>query len=282
MMSNNSIENEYSYKHTHNIMTPKLLVGEFKNLEDTIICSICLNILHKPVSCQQCSTAFCYECIDSWKSNKQNKCPFCNCQLGLENINRLAMNFLSKIQLLCYNKNCNVSVSYDSFYQHYNNCDLTETTCKHCNKDYEKRDILNHIKECPIKIVACQICGIKLKRQNYIAHFDIAHPPIIQSFKCDNCNVKFDSEIHLKKHTELCLENIRLKNKLNELNRIDSHFLDELNNKNMIIEKLKAENYLLMNKVSEIEPLNSELRLLKYKNETLQNEFLDYKKRVKK
>ncbi len=38
-------------------------------------CSICHEVLWKPVACQSCETPFCSACINRWLSNNPNKCP---------------------------------------------------------------------------------------------------------------------------------------------------------------------------------------------------------------
>ncbi len=38
-------------------------------------CSICHDVLWKPVACQSCETPFCSACINRWLSNNPNKCP---------------------------------------------------------------------------------------------------------------------------------------------------------------------------------------------------------------
>jgi hypothetical protein len=38
-------------------------------------CSICHNVLWKPVACQSCETPFCSACIHQWLSDNPNQCP---------------------------------------------------------------------------------------------------------------------------------------------------------------------------------------------------------------
>jgi hypothetical protein len=42
---------------------------------DRLECSICHDVLWKPVACQSCETPFCSACINRWLSNNPNKCP---------------------------------------------------------------------------------------------------------------------------------------------------------------------------------------------------------------
>ncbi len=42
---------------------------------DLLECSICHELLWKPVACQSCETPFCSVCINRWLANNPNKCP---------------------------------------------------------------------------------------------------------------------------------------------------------------------------------------------------------------
>ena len=42
---------------------------------DHLECSICHDVLWKPVACQTCETPYCAVCINRWLSNNPNKCP---------------------------------------------------------------------------------------------------------------------------------------------------------------------------------------------------------------
>jgi hypothetical protein len=42
---------------------------------DLLECSICHDVLRKPVACQSCETPFCSACINQWLVNNPNKCP---------------------------------------------------------------------------------------------------------------------------------------------------------------------------------------------------------------
>ncbi len=38
-------------------------------------CSICHDVLWKPIACQSCETPFCSACMHRWLSDNPNKCP---------------------------------------------------------------------------------------------------------------------------------------------------------------------------------------------------------------
>ena len=42
---------------------------------DHLKCSICHDVLWKPVACQSCETPFCSTCINRWLANNPSRCP---------------------------------------------------------------------------------------------------------------------------------------------------------------------------------------------------------------
>ena len=42
---------------------------------DRLECSICHDLLWKPVACQSCETPFCSACISQWLTDNPDKCP---------------------------------------------------------------------------------------------------------------------------------------------------------------------------------------------------------------
>ena len=52
------------------------------NIQDMIECQICMNLLHEPVECAECQTAFCGLCIKDWKTRNGQyvTCPNCRCE----------------------------------------------------------------------------------------------------------------------------------------------------------------------------------------------------------
>lgn len=40
-----------------------------------LLCSICLDILCEPVTCQTCQAIFCKKCVDGWLENYTLTCP---------------------------------------------------------------------------------------------------------------------------------------------------------------------------------------------------------------
>ncbi len=68
---------------------------------DNIICSICHEILWKPVFCQSCENHFCSACITKWLKEKPGKCPM-RCDTYIEKAcARFVSKHLAKLQIKC-------------------------------------------------------------------------------------------------------------------------------------------------------------------------------------
>ena len=86
--------------------------------KDTIVCSLCSNILINPVMCLHCQNAFCKKCIDNWSKNSQ-KCPKrCDNPNYQKSIGK--NDILSKLKFKC--KGCEQPIEYDNIRKHYSKC----------------------------------------------------------------------------------------------------------------------------------------------------------------
>jgi hypothetical protein len=64
-------------------MTSKQQTGLFSErvrgppsvIVDRLACSICHDVLWKPVACELCETPFCATCISRWLTDNPNNCP---------------------------------------------------------------------------------------------------------------------------------------------------------------------------------------------------------------
>jgi len=68
---------------------------------DLLECSICHDLLWKPVACQSCETPFCSICINQWLTNNPNKCPN-QCEAYTERkCPPFIVKLLSQLQISC-------------------------------------------------------------------------------------------------------------------------------------------------------------------------------------
>jgi hypothetical protein len=101
-----------------------------------IQCSVCHNILWKPIGCQSCETPFCSMCIAKWFSINPNRCPM-RCDKFIERpCPRFITKHLAKLQIPCtYQSNgCNeVSCSLT----------LTLSSMVCCDRLFHKKHSIN-------------------------------------------------------------------------------------------------------------------------------------------
>ena len=84
----------------------------------SVICSLCKNILIKPVMCMKCQNAYCKKCIDKWKE-KNEKCPN-GCDSADYQNNLSKKDILSKLKFGC--DKCGQEILYDDAEKHHNSC----------------------------------------------------------------------------------------------------------------------------------------------------------------
>jgi hypothetical protein len=64
-------------------------------------CSICHDVLWKPVACRSCETPFCSACINRWLTNNPNKCPN-RCEAYIERkCPPIIVKLLAQLQISC-------------------------------------------------------------------------------------------------------------------------------------------------------------------------------------
>ncbi len=119
--------------------------GRKSEVGDELICSICHNVLWKPVACSTCENAFCATCVRTW-INKQTSvgqatCPF-NCRFQEKRAPPILNSFLSKLQIVCaYAPNgCRQVVSYDALEKHEETCPSERSPCQICRTLVSNRD----------------------------------------------------------------------------------------------------------------------------------------------
>jgi hypothetical protein len=65
-------------------------------------CSICHEVLWKPVACWSCETPFCSACINRWLANNPNKCPN-RCEIYTERkCPPFIAKLLAQLQITCF------------------------------------------------------------------------------------------------------------------------------------------------------------------------------------
>ncbi|CAF3085560.1 unnamed protein product, partial [Rotaria sp. Silwood2] len=87
-------------------LSPDRVCGSSGFKADHVECSICREILWKPVACQSCERPFCSICINQWLVNHPQVCPN-RCQAYKERkCPALIVKLLSELEIACFYK-CN-------------------------------------------------------------------------------------------------------------------------------------------------------------------------------
>ncbi|CAF4272312.1 unnamed protein product, partial [Rotaria magnacalcarata] len=120
----------------------------FSEASSELICSICQNVLWKPIACTTCENAFCTGCIRTWinkqQQSKQVTCPF-NCTFKEKRPPPILNSLLSKLRVYCaYASNgCEEVLSYDALEGHEQTCQYERTPCKICGTPVSNRNTSN-------------------------------------------------------------------------------------------------------------------------------------------
>ena len=114
-------------------------------------CSICHNILWKPVSCKTCENAFCAYCIHKW-IKQHDICPFA-CKFEEKRAPPVLDKLLSKLQIYCvYRDNgCQQILNYDALETHQKTCEYKSIICSVCHiviTNQNLTDSSHNIRQC--------------------------------------------------------------------------------------------------------------------------------------
>ncbi|CAF1454165.1 unnamed protein product [Rotaria sp. Silwood1] len=131
------------------------------DLED-LHCSICRNILWKPVACQRCETPYCSACIKKWLREGRNQCPV-GCQPFAERTCPPSIvKQLSRLQIACIyeSNNCREILPCEALEKHETECGFQPQTCPGCHSSFAKKSIEKHKSQCPLIEITCADCKI--------------------------------------------------------------------------------------------------------------------------
>ena len=135
-------------------------------VSQTFHCSICLNVLKDPVSCQHNEHLFCRACITIHLMNFQT-CPSCMQPLTVESLRqapRTATNLLSELKIRCqfFDRGCGQFVELGDLERHVTDCGFAPAVCSNegCQLEVNKQDLLHHeTAVCELRRVKCDNCN---------------------------------------------------------------------------------------------------------------------------
>jgi len=259
-------------KITETCIKSELILPQFEGLSEELICSICLDIVWKPICCSKCSSPFGETCLNNWfEYNKL--CPK-QCIFEKSEVTPLLKRLINKIEFYCLFKHngCNQIIKYGDFYNHVNLCDYSNYKCLSigCNIIGTKEQILNHLKICEFGEEICNKCELVLKRKDYFLHKQNLNLCIEQCLGIANKQKQLNSELS-QNYNDLANEYHEFKKTKNESELINKNIISTLDNENNI---LKDINHNLNTKLEEIIITNSKLEIeyneVKKKTDTLE------------
>ena len=162
------INEEIKYKepphpNSINLIRLKLEENEKEKIND-LLCYSCQNYPLNPISCSECKTIFCKECIEG-----NNKCPSCNSIFKEGEISEENKNLYSSIKIFCKYKYCGCQeiLSKDELINHENNCKNNIGKCPTCGNEFNYEELYSHINNCNNNERKCNLCGYKDTYEEY-------------------------------------------------------------------------------------------------------------------
>lgn len=210
-------------KFNKSLLDRDLVIGEFRSFIHDIACIICFNIVWDPISCENCHTIFCRDCMNQWLEFSYGTCPN-RCEYREMELNKFSKKLLSKIKLLCINrdKGCKAEVNYESYETHVNSlCQFAKVNCVGCQNAFYRKDIRDHLYLCEEMYINCEKCKKSMKKKDLKQHISSQCPEVI--YNCKYCAEKFKRKFN-KYHRMHCLEwpvtcnncGVKIKRKLKE------------------------------------------------------------------
>ena len=180
-------------------LTRDLLLKDNDEIEE-FICTICNNIVDKPIQCQTCEKIYCSDCINKYNLQKKNECPLCGDKpFKKGKINKILGNILRNLEFICP-MDCGEIVKYSNIENHKAccmkikvihkcnlcftelenrenlkeihklECNMLKSTCIYCNQEILKFNYETHIEKCPKKSIYCRECKMNIPLNYQEAH----------------------------------------------------------------------------------------------------------------
>lgn len=191
-----------------NFQSESLVNVKPEEIDRSLICTICQEILKIPRECANCHNNFCKKCIDVWLSQKNDLCPFrCPGKIKLNRSHRIILDALRLLKFKCKNElnGCDIHLNYDNYLDHAHICPYNKLSCPNleCKTTVLAKDMTNHTEnECPYQLHTCRICAFE-----WIGPIKIPHT-------CEKIAVKQYNELKSE------IDNFMIKVR-NKMNRID-------------------------------------------------------------
>ena len=236
-----------------------------ESLLSNLKCSICLNLIWKPIELNECGHTFCEYCIDQSLEKSGNFCPLCKTKPITKRISKTLLRFLNQVKIKCPNKGCNITPDYSDYLSHLEKCNYRLYHC--ANKECRYNDILSrmkiHVDKCKYRLVYCVYCSKNIKYYQKEGHDKIESKEIIECHKCKVNMTKYEyynNHYNINDNNISCLKD-QVKYWKNEYNQLYSKYNKEIEEAQNLI------NELMESHKKEVNQYEDKLKKLKGKIE---------------
>ncbi|CAB4037231.1 E3 ubiquitin- ligase NRDP1 [Paramuricea clavata] len=146
-------------------------------VDQSLHCAICTEVLKDPVQCRRNEHHFCRNCITEHLRHSQN-CPTCKDPLTVETLvrpQRFLANTLSSLKISCENseRGCRKVIELGSLDTHVATCGFSPVPCSNdqCEEIISRRDKeIHENKVCGFRRVKCDYCAQMVLYKNFMQH----------------------------------------------------------------------------------------------------------------
>jgi hypothetical protein len=159
-----------------NFTSENLINIKADEIDRSLLCAICQEILKIPRECNNCHNNFCKKCIDMWLEQKNTSCPFrCPGIIKLSKSHRIIMDALRLLKFKCKNEihGCKFLMNYENYLEHAQKCEFTMSKCPNndCKVFILNKDLKNHFNfECEFYSHKCEVCAFESIGPKKIQH----------------------------------------------------------------------------------------------------------------
>jgi TNF receptor-associated factor 5 len=157
------------------IQSDTVISGQ-EEIDRSLICSICQEIVKIPMECTNCHNNFCKKCIEQWMVQKNDSCPFrCPGLIKLEKSHKIILDSLRRLKFKCKNDTygCSFTMNYDNYVEHTQQCEFNKINCPNekCKIIALAKDMNKHLsEECEYHIHKCKICSFETIGPKQVNH----------------------------------------------------------------------------------------------------------------
>ncbi len=124
-----------------------------------LTCSVCWNIMNKPVAVCEDKHLFCTQCAENWQKEQKNSCPQCRKPMVNFQIDVTQDRAIKGLSVICSNNDCTYSHEISEIESHIQQCEHELVPCAgECGEPPIKRKKMNDHKAICTKHFKCA-CG---------------------------------------------------------------------------------------------------------------------------